>query len=65
MVQKWRKNATFLISTFKIFVGIETVRLRVTLWRDTEFSKQKYRKRGIFRKFVVAGDGFEPPTFRL
>ena len=25
--------------------------------RDTEFSKQKYRNRGIFRKFVVAGEG--------
>ena len=36
------------------------VRLRslCELRRDTEFSKEKYRKCGIFRKFVVAGVGF-------
>lgn len=28
------------------------------LRRGTEFSKQKYHTGGIFRKFVVAGDGF-------
>ena len=55
----------FCLSTFELFVGVETVRLRGMLRRDTEFSKQKYRKRGIFRKFVVAGSGFEPLTFRL
>jgi hypothetical protein len=39
------------------FSEIARLRSRCELRRGTEFSKQKYRRRGIFRKFVVAGDG--------
>jgi len=35
------------------FGEIARLRSRCELRRGTEFSKQKYRRRGIFRKFVV------------
>ena len=44
----------FLISPLSPLI----VKFLTMLRRGTEFSKQKYHTGGIFRKFVVAGDGF-------
>ena len=51
-------NCVVCFKSINLLAGLVRLRSLCELRRDTEFSKEKYRKRGIFRKFVVAGNGF-------
>ena len=57
-IQILNYNCVVCFKSIKLLDVLVRLRSLCELRRDTEFSKEKYRKRGIFGKFVVAGGDF-------